>query len=225
MLGLVVAGGVAVLAGAVFMALRTPAPGSPPRPRRKDSMVPAGGAAPPGPPKVQPAGADAKLLEQTFTLQDVEAAARMIASENRREGELLKVEQLWAELRAKRRSESLFDRITKGQGWGVQNKRRPVATGTAPTDAERELVWEVLRGNKPSTLPGARKYFEPEQEDRIYRQVTQARADLKAGKTISPRSQQLIAAGYGKTADEVRQDWAVDGARMVGVVGPVEFWT
>ena len=168
---------------------------------------------------------DAKLLEQSFTLQDVEAAARMIASENRREGERLKVEQIWAELRAKRKSESLYDRITKGQGYGVQNKKRPVATGTKPTEAERELVWEVLRGNKPSRLPGARKYFEPDEEDRIYRQVTRARADLKAHRPISPRSQELIAAGYGKTAAEVRADWASKGAKLVGVVGPVEFWT
>lgn len=45
-------------------------------------MAPTESGAPPGPPKAPPPGSDAKLLAQTFPLQDVEAAARMIASEN-----------------------------------------------------------------------------------------------------------------------------------------------
>lgn len=157
---------------------------------------------------------------------DIEAAARMIASENPSADERVKIEQIWAELRSRGKGESLYHRITGGNGWGPQvRKLRPVATTKPARPADIELARGVLRGELPSTLPGARKYFDPEQEDRIYQQVTKARAELAAGRPISKRSQELIDAGYHRTAQDVRDKWTREGTRFVGTVGPVEFWT
>lgn len=168
---------------------------------------------------------DRRLLAQDFTNRDAEAVARMIASENPSATEQAHVEQVWTQLRSQKKTETLYDRITAGEGYGPQIAPRPVASGKAPTTAQLELAWDVLRGKKLSVLPGAKKFFDPDQEDKVYAQVTKGRADLAAGKPITKRTAELIAAKYHRTAEQVRQKWTREGTKEVGTIGPVEFWT
>lgn len=168
---------------------------------------------------------DRRLLDQQFTNRDAEAAARMIASEDPSAPEQAHVEQVWTQLRSQRKTASLYDRITAGQGYGPQKSPRPVASHTKPSAAQLELAWDVLRGKKPSVLPGARRFFNPSEEDKVYAQVTKGRADAAAGKPISPRTAELIALGYHRTAEQVREHWSSKHLKKVGTVGPVEFWT
>ena len=53
-----------------------------------------------------------------YTEADVEAAARMLASENARGSQALHIELIHAELRARKPGQDLFDRIIVGSGWG-----------------------------------------------------------------------------------------------------------
>ena len=157
--------------------------------------------------------------------EDIEAAARMIASENPSASEAVKVEQIWTQIRSTRPGKTLYQRITAGKGYGSQGASRPVATHKAAQPADRTLAVRVLRGELPSHLPGARKFFHPEEQDKVYRQVQRARADLAAGRPISANDQRLIDAGYKRDAQMVRDKWAKEGARLVGTVPPIEFWT
>lgn len=156
---------------------------------------------------------------------DIEAAARMIASENPSASDAVKVEQIWTQIRSTKPGKTLHQRITAGKGYGPQGGSRPVSTAREAKPADRELAARVLRGELQSQLPGARKYFEPDAQDRIYRQVQRARAELAAGRAISANDQRLIDAGYKRDAQMVRDKWSKEGGRFVGSVSPVEFWT
>ena len=91
---------------------------------------------------------------------------------NARGSKALHIELIHAELRARRPGQDLFDRLTAGSGWGRQGERtpgggvRPVSTEEPATPALRQLAREVLVGLHPSTMPAARKFFEPAQQDR-----------------------------------------------------------
>lgn len=165
----------------------------------------------------------------TYTEADVEAAARMLASENPRGSRALHIEQIHTQLRARKAGQSLFDRITAGSGWGPQGSRapgggvRPVSTEEAATPALRQLAREVLDGVHPSVLPGARKFFEPAQQDRALAVAERARTKQAAGQTLTPQEKRLL--GYRRSAAEVRQRWLADGARHVGTLDSVEFYT
>lgn len=168
------------------------------------------------------------LPAELIDSRDIEAGARMLASENPRGSRRLHVEQLWTQIRAAKRDQSLADRITAGSGWGQQGgrkkpgKRRPVATTNAANDAQREIVRSVLEGREPSILPGARKFFEPAQQDKAFAIAERARAKQAKGDPLSDQERRLLA--YKKDAAQVRASWARDG-RPVGTVDGVEFWT
>ena len=144
---------------------------------------------------------------ETYTEDDVEAAARMLASENPRGSEQLHIEQIWTQLRSRRHGQSLYQRITAGSGYGQQGDRkapggkRPVATVEPATNRFRLLAESVLRGERSSTLLGARKYFEPEQQDRAFAKAEAARKILAAGGVLTKAQQRLI--GY-KMDDDTR---------------------
>lgn len=188
---------------------------------------------PPAPPPSAPPPPREPLPR--FDDQDVEAGARMVASENPSAGPDVWVEQLWTQIRALRPGQSLYARITGGHGYGEQGSvrdasgkkigARPVATTRDASEKHRQLVREVLSGARPSQLPGARKYFDPEQQDAVFRQIQKGKADQKAGRPISARTAQLIALGYELDANGVRAKWTKDGTKKVGAIGPVEFWT
>ena len=156
---------------------------------------------------------------------DIEAAARMIASENPSASDAVKVEQIWTQIRSTRRGRTLHQRITAGKGYGSQGGSRPVSTAREAQPADRALALRVLRGELLSQLPGARKYFQPDAQDKIFRQVQRARADLAAGRAISANDQRLLDAGYKRDAQMVRDKWTQEGGRLVGTVQPIEFWT
>ena len=164
-----------------------------------------------------------------YTEADVEAAARMLASENARGSQALHIELIHTQLRARKPGQDLFDRITAGSGWGPQGERkpggrvRPVSTQEPATPALRQLVREVLEGQHPSTLPYARKFFEPAQQDRALAVGIRAREKQSAGVPLSHQEKRLI--GYYHSAEEVRKRWLAEGAKYVGTVGGVEFYS
>lgn len=164
-----------------------------------------------------------------YTELDVEAAARMLASENPRGSERLHIEQVWTQLRARKRGQSLFARITAGSGFGPQGERtppgklRPVASQNPATNRLRILAEEVLQGDHPSTLPGARKFFEPEQQDLVFAIAEAARKKLAAKEPLTAQEKRLIK--YHKDAAQQRAEWLADGARIVGRIDGVEFFT
>ena len=159
---------------------------------------------------------------------DVEAGARMIASENPRGSRRLHIEQLWTQIRSATPGQSLAARITAGSGWGPQGARqppgrtRPVASGGTPNDSQRQLVREVLQGLEPSTLPEARKFFEPAVQDKAFAIAERARAKKARGQALSSADQMLV--GYKRNAEGVLAKWS-KGGRVVGTVDGVEFWT
>lgn len=165
----------------------------------------------------------------TYTEADVEAAARMLASENPLGSRALHIEQIHTQLRSRKPGQSLFDRITAGSGWGPQGARssgggtRPVSTENGATETLRQLAREVLDGLHPSQVPGARKFFEPEQQDRALAIATRGREKQAAGLPLTAQEQRLLR--YRKSAREVRRHWISDGARYVGTIEGVEFFT
>ena len=205
-----VLGGAALLGGTLLTLAawpRTPQPG--PRPRTLPSD---GWQGVPG-----------------YTEADVEAAARMLASENARGSQALHIELIHTQLRARKPGQDLFDRITAGSGWGPQGERktggrvRPVSTQEPATPALRQLAREVLEGLHPSTLPTARKFFEPVQQDRALAVGIRAREKQAAGVALSHQEKRLI--GYYHSAAEVRKRWLAEGSKYVGTVGGVEFYS
>ena len=175
-----------------------------------------------------PGSAPAPRTPQAYSPLDVEAAARMLASENPRGSERLHVEQIWTQLRSRKPGQSLFERITAGSGWGEQGKRmppghvRPVATSEPASDRLRTLADRVLRGELPSTLPGARKFFKPKQQDRAFAAAEAARRKRAAGGVLTAKETRLL--GYRRDANQVRTEWS-KSSRYLGTVDGMEFFT
>lgn len=159
-----------------------------------------------------------------FTEDDIEAAARMLASENPRGSEQLHVEQVYTQLRAARRShQSLYQRITAGAGWGQQgSQRRPVASHQSATPAFRALVREILDGKRASRLDRATKFFEPAQQDAAFAIAERARKKRAAKEPLTPQEARLL--GYKRNAQEVRKDW-LRHSQFIGSLDGVEFYS
>lgn len=166
--------------------------------------------------------------DRPYTLLDVEAGARMLSSENPRGSERLHVEQVWSQLRSRSRGQSLFERITAGSGWGPQGalsppgRVRPVATELKTNDRFRALVRDVLDGKKPSTLPGAKRFFEPAVQDAVLKTAMEARRKKALGQSLTKREARLL--NYYKTSAQVREDW-LRHSRYVDTIDGVEFYT
>ena len=167
-------------------------------------------------------------LERSFSTLDVEAAARMLASENPRGSEQLHIEQIWTQIRSRKKKQSLFDRITNGSGWGEQGQRqapgrvRPVATTEPANDRQRTLAVAVLSGSRASRLTGARKFFEPAVQDRAFEKGEQARKKLASGVPLLKEERRFL--GYRKRARDIRAEWLKKSAFLDTIDG-VEFYT
>lgn len=165
----------------------------------------------------------------TYTEADVEAAARMLTSECATGSRALHIELIHSQLRSRKKGQDLFDRITAGSGWGPQGERRPgggvrpVSTEESPTPALRQLAREVLAGAHPSVFPGARKFFEPAQQDRAVRVAERARTKQESGVPLDRQEKRLL--GYRRSAEEVRRAWRQEGARFVGQIDGFEFFS
>lgn len=185
--------------------------------------------------RVPPSGPrDRNRPRPPYSELDVEAAARMLASENPQGSERLHIEQVWTQLRwtepgRKRRAKSLYDRITAGSSWGAQGQRkppggvRPVATTQPAQRRFRKLVEEVLEGRHPSKLPGATKFFEPAVQDRAFALGEAARKKRAAGGVLSDPEKKYLA--YRRNAADKRAQWLAEGAQLVGIVDGIEFFT
>jgi len=164
---------------------------------------------------------------QTFTGSyseaDVEAAARMLASENPNASQSLHVEQVYAMLRAREPGQSLFDYLTKGHGFGVQGEHgRPASTMEPATQRFRRLARQILDGELPSRLTNARRWFEPEQQDAVFAIAERARQRQKVGQPLTKREQRLLR--YKKDAAAIRRDWSRRSSRLATIDG-CEFYT
>ncbi len=166
--------------------------------------------------------------ERPFSTLDVEAAARMLASENPRGSEELHVEQIWTQLRSKRKGQTLFDRVTNGSGWGEQGDRRPgrgvrpVSTDQPATEKFREFAILVLLGKRQSRLRNARKFFEPAVQDVVYKIAERARQKQRLAQPLDKREKRLL--NYRKTAADVRREWLKTSLFLDSIDG-VEFYT
>ncbi len=164
-----------------------------------------------------------------YTEADVEAGARMLASENPRGSKQLHIEQVFTQLRARKPGQSLFDRITAGSGWGRQGERqgsggvRPVSTDQPANDSQRQLVREILEGTYASQFLGARQFFEPGQQDKALAIGDRARQKLQNGEPLTEQEKRLI--HYDKSAEQVRKDWIRGGSKFIGVREGIEFYS
>lgn len=161
--------------------------------------------------------------EPEANAHDVEALARMLASENPNGSLLLWVEQCWTQIHSLKRGQSLFSRITAGRGYGPQNKYRPVATTEPARPIHRAVARLVLLGSKAATWANARKFFEPAQQDAMFMLAESARAKRARGEPLTARETRAL--GYEKDAAAVRREWSSDGSRPLGQIDGVEFWT
>ena len=177
-----------------------------------------------------------RALILAYDDRDVEAAARMLASENPHGSQALHIEQVWSQLNARQPGESLFARITAGSGFGPQGKRswpgskRPVASDELARAQDRVLVREILEGKHPSQLTAARAFFEPKQQDAAYRIGERARekrrlaiglteSEIKSrGLALTKQEARLL--GYEKDANQIRKSWG----RLIGTIDGVEFY-
>lgn len=153
---------------------------------------------------------------------DEEAIARMLASENERGSEQLWAELIWSQLRSLGTA-SIWQRITAGQGYGPQGGARPVSSDKPATTATRAYAARFLADLPPSSLPGARRFFEPLQQDRAFAIAEEARRKLASGQPLTRQEQRLRL--YKSDANDIRRRWAEKGHRYVGTVEGVEFWT
>ena len=93
-----------------------------------------------------------------FSDEDVEAAARMLASENGLGSPQLWTELIGSQLHARKAGETLYERITAGSGYGRQGERswpgrtRPVSTEQEALPIHRSWAREVLSGLQPSDI-------------------------------------------------------------------------
>ena len=145
---LVLGGSLVLVGGMIWLKLRNP------------QQLPAGGAPPskpppsppPSPPIVvrpaPPPAARAPDQAQGGGSDDTEALARMLVSETRDPG--ARVVLGWIALQvARRRSVSIFQLLTQGQGYGPQNRGGVAfyaSTRQAATPDARDLAWKLLSG-------------------------------------------------------------------------------
>jgi hypothetical protein len=157
-----------------------------------------------------------------FFLDDAEALARMLASENPNRSEALWIEQIYTQIR-NAGSRSLADTLTGGTGsYGPQGGARPVATSEPATKKTREFVARFLAAPPPSQFVGAKRFFEPEQSDRAFAIAEAARRKKAQGLPLTAQELRLLP--YKSDATGIRQRWAKSG-RYVGTLDGVEFWT
>lgn len=162
-----------------------------------------------------------------YSEDDLEAAARMLASENSTGSRALWTEQIGSQLHARKPGETLFDRITAGSGFGPQGEKswpgrvRPVATDQLALPVHRKFAAEVLAGLHPAQFPRAVGFFEPAQQDKVLRIADRAREKLKQGVPLTKQEERLR--HYKKSADDIRADWQKT-MRLSGTVDGVEFY-
>lgn len=166
---------------------------------------------------------------ESFTENDVEALARMFASENPRASRQLHIEQAWTEIRSRRRGQSLFDRITAGSGFGHQAEQkngggvRPVSTEEPATEKFRALAREILSGLAESKLPGAKMFFEPDQQDKAFAIGKRGREKLSRGEPLTRQEKRLIR--YESDAAGLRLRWLAKGHEYIGSLEGLEFYS
>lgn len=164
-----------------------------------------------------------------FDERDVEAAARMLASENSTGPLSLHVEQLFTQVRqAIKRGVRLYDQITAGSDFGGQGERsatgrlRPVATGEPATSALLDRARAILSGQFTSQLSGAMRFFEPAQSDAAFAIAEEARRKMALGIPLNRREFKLLK--YKKNAATVRASWSAH-SQLIGTISDVEFWS
>ena len=162
-----------------------------------------------------------------FSDEDVEAAARMLASENGLGSPQLWTELIGSQLHARKAGETLYERITAGSGYGRQGERswpgrtRPVSTEEEALLIHRSWAREVLSGLHTPRFGNAIAFFEPAQQDRAYAIAQRARVKQAQGLPLTEQERRL--SHYRKTAAEVRADWEKT-LRRVGTIDGVEFY-
>ena len=163
-----------------------------------------------------------------YDRDDLEAAARMLASENPDGSIELHTEQLYVVLRnALKRRVSIYQQITNGHGYGDQNERRgearPYSTAQEATTALRTEAERILKGAFPTKFPGAMRWFEPATQDRSAARGRAAREKLARGEKLTKAETKALE--YKSDATDLRRRWGEEGHRTLGAIEGVEFLT
>lgn len=153
---------------------------------------------------------------------DEEAIARMLASEKAAASPALWRELIWTQIRAMG-GQSLYRQMTGGIGYGPQGGARPVSTAQPPTARTRAFAAQFLATLPASGLPGARRMFEPLEQDRLFVVGERARRKRKAGEPLTPQEERAI--HYKSDAADIRRRWTKKGHRYVDTLEGFEFWT
>lgn len=164
-----------------------------------------------------------------FDDRDVEAAARMLASENPSGSLQLHVEQVYTQARqALRKGIQLYDQITAGSGFGGQGEKswlggvRPVSTSKPASSMLLQRAREILEGRHRSQFERATKYFEPAAQNRAFAIAERGRKKQAAGEPLTAEEARLLK--YRRDASSVRARWGQGGMHL-GTVDGVEFWS
>lgn len=202
--------------GAVSLALLTSR-------RASASSIPVPREDPPrSPPPPQPEKPAPSLFD--FDADDIEAAARMIASENPTRSIELHAEQLMIQVRqAQRLKRSLYQVLTGGLGWGPQGGARPASTRLPATEKTREEAILILSGAVSAEYTAARSFFQPDAQDKLFAAGEAARAKQKRGEPLSDAERRALT--YKTDAEGLRARWSREKKRYLGTVEGVEFWT
>lgn len=153
---------------------------------------------------------------------DEEAIARMLASEKSSGGPALWRELIWTQIRAMGR-QSLYRQMTGGIGYGPQGGARPVSTDQPPTPRTLAYAAQFLATLPASSMPGARRMFEPLEQDRLYVIGERARGKRHAGEPLTRQEQRALQ--YKSDAADIRRRWISKGHRYVDSLDGFEFWT
>ena len=136
------------------------------------------------PPSRQPIPTEIPPPPRDFSDEDVDAAARMLASEDGQGSPQLWTELIGSQLHARKAGETLYARITAGSGYGRQGERswsgrtRPVSTDQEALPMHRSWAREVLSGLHTPRFESAIAFFDPAQQDKAYA-VAQRRGSSK----------------------------------------------
>lgn len=154
---------------------------------------------------------------------EVEALARVIASEARSASEAVKRAIGWV-VRNHFRGRSIY---SVEYPWRAQKGNDPpFSSARDATDATRKLAREILAADQSQDpTKGATSFFEPKMQDVFAKAGALARAGETGERVIDGVKLSDITRfkAYKKDAATIRQNWS-KGSRLYAIAGPFELW-
>lgn len=188
-----------------------------------------GGDGEPAPPVALPPAEPPESSGIALDDREIEALARVIASEAGR-GTSAEQRSIGWTVRNRFRGGSIYDGKGKSGGeypWREQRgSNPPFASSKDATDATRALAREILAADQAQDpTGGATAFFEPALQDALAKAGALARAGETGARVIDGIKLSDIARfkAYKKSADDVRMGWR-PGSALYATAGRFEFW-